>query len=135
MLGLRWVCRWTLTNLDLVYTSAQPKEVQQNDQATWLTATVTVCPETGGIARITHQRQTGTVALFHEDGAEIHPHHLTTFNEFLATIVPLSQTSVGHIAWTGSATITSLKEKVTREKFERFWDTYVIDATDPETGE
>ncbi|KAK5653207.1 hypothetical protein OQA88_9105 [Cercophora sp. LCS_1] len=126
MLQLPWVSRWVFMNLDLVTTSRDPKAAQKNDQATFLDACVKFCPSTGVVDHIVHERFGGTQVLFHTAGAEVHPHHLTAFNRFLARIIPAEQNRISHIAaGPGDITLAELRSRATKTEFASFWEEYV----------
>lgn len=126
MLQLPWVSRWAYMNVDLVTTSPAPKSAQRNDQATFLDACAKFCPSTGAVDHIVHEPFGGTQLLFHTAGAEVHPHHLTAFNRFLARIIPAEQNRISHIAVRpGDITLAELRSRATRTEFAAFWEEYV----------
>jgi len=126
MLQLPWVSRWTYMNMDLVTTSPDPKSAQRNDQATFLDACVKFCPSTGVVNHIVHEPFGGTQLLFHTAAAEVHPHHLTAFNRFLARIIPAEQNRISHIAVRpGDVTLAELRSRATKTEFAGFWEEYV----------
>jgi len=126
MLQLPWVSRWVYMNVDLVTTSPDPMSAQTNDQATFLDACVKFCPSTGVVDHIMHEPFGGTQLLFHTAGAEVHPHHLTAFNRFLARIIPAEQNRISHIAvGPGDITLAELRSRATKTEFASFWEEYV----------